>query len=425
MKTSIFIFSIVTILLVKTSVFGQADYELLFLNGSYDEILALSEDKKNPEDIYWNAVINDKTGNSLRSIEVIKSGLHSYKSNERLENLLIEIQYKLGHYSQVFPLLEEHLAYPGNFMRYIGILEYQEKYEIAIDSLEERIKNDSVNLEYLVHLGNNYYQTDRELSAIRIFSKILEINPNDLLSASKLANLYIKTLLFDSAISVCNKSLEIDTSNRKIYKIKGIAYNKKNDHKGAEECFQYLLNQGDSSQFILKNLGLSEYFNYSYEESIEHLELAYANDPNDFDISFVLGRNYLNIDDPAPGIGYFMKADSILQADTIILSTVQNDLHEIYKFLGNYEMAVKCLEQAYEYNSKSEYLFYIAALHQRMENKQEAYNAYVAYIKAIPEKFDKDEDEDEEKLIRSVSLKAVAERNIERLKEDLFFEGEL
>ena len=404
---------------------AQEKYELLYLNNSYDALLEACQEKSTAEAYYWHALVLDKNGNWTEASSLLDTALIQFKENINLENLFIGIQFKLGRYSQITSLLTKHIDYPGNFIKYINILEFRGEYKQAILLLEEKIESDSTNLEYLSHLGDNYFQIDLILSSIETFKKILIINPSDLLSASKLANLYIRTKSYPQSIEICDKGLAIDSTSRKLYRAKGIASNKDGDYETSTKCFQYLYSQGDSSQFVLKNLGISEYYTHSTLAAIEHLELAYKNDSSDFDVCYVLGESYLNTNNQEPGLYYYNQADSLLQPDKTILSTIHNKKQSIYTSLGDFEMAIKSYKTAYNYNPKPEYLFFIASLYQhQIKDKKEAIHYFQSFVDVLPEEGEASKEKEADQL-RTISMRDVAERNIEKLKEELFFNGEL
>lgn len=423
MKRSI-IFGIIIYLLITGTAFSQENYELLFLRSEFDRIEQLSRKLETPEDYYWHSFILDNKGKTLNAINYLEEGRAKYHNSTEIEQLLIEFLFRTGQYTQAKPLLQKYSDESMYFLKYISILEFEGEFHTAIRQLNIKLSEDSLNLEYLTHLGDNYYKIDSIQLAVGVFEDILVINPNDQLTAYKLANSYIKLKEYKPAIEICDIALKNDSTIKKFVQTKGIASFRLKNYKEAEACFKQLLLQGDSGKFILKHLGMSEFNTTEYKKSREHLLQAYKIDSNDFEICYMLGRCFLNSPTPAKGLYYFERVESLIQPDTILLSELYNDKHSIYSTLDMYEKALECYKKAYEYNPKPEYIFFIASYYQnKLDDKKRALEYYERFIELLPPKPDSDHEIEETQIV--ISLRKVAEDNIKLLKEELFFEGEV
>lgn len=316
MKTKLLIIFILT----GFSLGAQNRYEILYLKGEYSKIEILSNHFGDANDYYWNAMALDKNGKILKAIDVLQIGLEKYPNNELLEKLFIDLLYGTGQYSRVKPLLSKYLDYSEYFLKYIKVLEFEENYQDAIKKLKDKLQNDSLNIRYLSLLGDYYLQTDSIEASIKIFDRLIKINPNDQISMYKLAKLYIKKKAYVDAIDLANRVLLNDTENKKFLKIKGIAGFNINDFNMSAICFQLLLNQGDSSKFILKNLGVSQYKEDHFKEAQKKLYLAFKCDSSDYEVNIFLGNALANSNKPNDGLYYLNRADSLIQTNPIILS---------------------------------------------------------------------------------------------------------
>jgi tetratricopeptide (TPR) repeat protein len=369
-------------------------------------------------------MVLDKQGETLKAINILNEGLIKYPDNQTLEKLLIEYLYKTGQYAKAKPLLSKYPDNPDAFLKLISIMGFEGDYQLAIKHLNENIKKDSLNLEYISLLGDYYNQIDSTEASIKTFEKLITLNPNDLKNLNKLANLYIKNKNYSKAIEVCDVVLISDTTNKKFTLIKGIACFNNENFDIAAKCFRFLLDQGDSGKFVLKHLGVSEFRNSMHKDSREHLLLAYQADSNDFEINYFLGKSFLYSSTPGAGLFYLNRVDSLLQPDPNIISILHNDKQSIYSAMGNYTEALKSYEMAYKYNPKPEYIFFIASLYQnRLDNKKKALEYYEHFLTLLPPKPAPEHTYDENQI--TLSLRMAAETNITSLKEELFFEGEL
>jgi len=411
-------------ILISLKVFSQVDYEILFIKGDYDKILHKSKNLDIPNDYYWNSLILDKQGQSLKAIDILYEGLDKYSNNQTLEKLLIDFLYETGQYSQTKHLLSKYLDSPDVFLKLINILGFEGEYQKAINYLLDKIKSDTLNIEYFSLLGDYYNQIDSLTASTKVLEKLVILNPNDQKSLNKLANLYVKNKDYQNAIKVCDIVLVNDTINKKFARIKGIASFNMLNYNIAANCFKLLLEQGDSGKFVLKHLGVSEFRNNVFKESREHLLMAYNADSNDFEINYFLGKAFLNSPTPETGLYYLNRVDSLLQPDPKILSVLHYDKQSIYSAIGKYNDALKSYEMAYKYNPKPEYIFYMASLYQhKLDNKKKALEYYEHFLTQLPPKPESEHIYDEKQF--TVSLRTAAENNINTLKEELFFKGEL
>lgn len=409
---------------LSSSLFSQVNYETLFINGEYEKIIQESKNLVSSNDYYWNSLILDKQGESLRAIEILSDGLSKYTNNQMLEKLLIDLLYKTGQYSQTKLLLSKYLENNDMFLKFINILGFESEYKTAINYLTEKIKTDSLNIEFLGLLGDYYFQIENLAASIATLEKLVILNPNDQKNLNKLANLYIKSKDYVKAIRICDIVLEKDTLNKKFIRVKGIANFSNANFDIAANCFKKLLALHDSDKFILKNLGVSEFRSSSFKESREHLLMAYKLDSNDYEINYFLGKAYLNSPSPEAGLFYLNRVDSLLQPDPKIISTLYYDKQSIYSSIGKYNEALKSYEMAYKYDAKPEYIFYIASLYQyKLDNKKKALEYYERFISLLPPKPESEHIFDEKQI--TVSLRKAAETHIIDLKEEMFFKGEL
>lgn len=419
-RFSIFIF----LLIYSTTVFCQDNYELLYLNNNFDQIISIATNKNSMDDYFWLSLILDKKGKSIEAINTLEEGVLKYADNARLEIELANMYYETGIYAKALPYLKKHQANPGLFLKYIVVLEFQEDHNTAIKLLKRELIEDSLNLNYLSHLGDNYFDIDSIELAISYYDKILKQNPNDQSTAKKLASLYLKTKKYAKCVEVCDTILDSDSSNVKFIKYKGMANFNNGNFLDAEACFTFLNNSGDSSKFVLKHLGISEFHNSKFKKSREHLIDAFKLDSNDYETCFFMGKGYLNSPTPEKGIYFYNRVDSLLQADPLIISTLYAEKQSIYSSINKYEEALNCYMLAYKYNPKPEYLFFIASMYQNnLDDKKNAYKYYNLFLEKLPPKPESEHIYDEKQI--TISLRKVAENNIIKLKEELFFEGEL
>ncbi|MFC2129313.1 hypothetical protein ACFLQX_00885 [Bacteroidota bacterium] len=406
-------------------VLGQTNYELLYLEGNYEEIITKAHQLQSVEDYYWYAQAMSKQGKALQSIPILEKGRAEHQGQEKLELLLANLYYETGNFVKAKPLLENYSSSHEVFIRLIELLEFQDSYQEAIDLLEHRLQYDSLNLALLVHLGDNYYQKDSLKDAINFYDKVYKLNPDDQTTANKLASLLVKIKEYDRSIEICDSILWKDPLNRKFMRIKASASFSNKDYSTSQAYFKSLFALGDSGAFILKHLGISEFHLQIHKDSRKHLLAAYDKDPNDFETCFMLGREFLNSTTPEKGLFYLEAADSLLQPDSSVMAAIYLEKKSIYYTINDFDRMLECYKKAYEYDPQAKYIFYMASLYQNtFKEKELALEYYTRFLEMLPPPLDLSENPDREGQM-NITFKSAAENAIIELKEELFFEGKL
>ncbi len=409
----------------STYIFGQLNYELLYLERNYDVIIEEASQKDGVDDYYWHALALNDRGEKLLSSKVLEEGVAIHSGNQKLEFLLANLYFESGNFIKALPLLEKYSSSHEVFIRYIEILEFQNSYNEAIDLLENRLGYDSLTLSLLIHLGDNYYQLDSNKIAMRYYKKVYSINPDDQATANKLASILVKEKEYKKAIVVCDEILSNDSLNRKFIRIKGSASFSSQDFTTSNACFGHLYEMGDSSLFVLKHLGLGEIEEYLFAESRKHLLGAYEKDPNIHEVCFALGRGFFNSRTPEKGMMYLDRLDSLLQPDTSVLIAVILEKQTGYSILKEYDKALSCFLQANALDPQPKYLFFMASIYQhRLDDPQKALDLYTEFLEVLPPSPELSDSPDLEGQ-RVITLRSAAETMITELKEELFFEGKL
>lgn len=418
--------TLLLLLLFSITTAAQQQYDLLYLQGDLEQIQLRSAKFSDSDDYYWNALVSYEKGEVLAAIATLEAGLAIHTGVEKLECLLAKYYTEAGQYTLATPLLQKNSDRKDIFLLYIKSLVFAESYPLVIDRLAERLQQDSLNATYFKILGESYYHSDSLEEAIKCFEQALIINPKDQVVANKLVSLYLKHKEYKKAISVCNSMLLVDESNKKFVKLRAMANFNLPDFDAAIDDFSYLLNQGDSSRFVIKHLGISELSASRYVDGRKHLKCAYRMDSTDYETSFYLGKAYLNSQYPEKGLFYLNHTLELLKSDPKIVAAVYIEKQSIYSTLLDYEKALECYKMAYKYKAKPEYLFYIASSYENLiKDKKQALLYYEQFLEVLPQNSKESQDEWSKQEQITVSLKDVAEQRIVKLKEELFFEGSL
>jgi tetratricopeptide (TPR) repeat protein len=414
---------IIFLLLGKSAVSQQ--YEILFLKNNYNKIIDIAKDRINTNtctsnDYYWYSLSLNKKGQVVANTELLLSAVLRYPNNDELKKLLSSVYYQLGNYKEAIPILQKLTNDYESQTNLAKIYEFYSEYESANVIYKNLLKQDTANINYLRNIAKNYYRIDSLNLAATYYNDALIINFKDQPSALFLSKIYIELDSCEKSVNTCERILAYDSLNVKFIKQAAYSYFKCAKFNEAKKMFSKSLALGDTSTFILKYLGIAEMNSQDFHNGREHLLLSYQKDSSDFEVCFFLGRAYLNSMEQEKGLFFLCKADSIIQPKNELLLAISKERTSLYNALGMFEKELISHKRCYELSKAPEFLFYIASLYQnKLDNKEQALNYYKLFIDELPNK------ETSEQIMKNqmtISLKNIAENNITKLTEDLFFE---
>lgn len=127
------------------------------------------------------------------------------------------------------------------------------------------------------------------LIALSLYSRALELNPENVRIASSLVNLLLQTGDGKGALQVCNTALCYNPENRQIRQSKGLALYMLKEYSQADTVYTGLLAEGDSSFLNLKYGGAARYmFGHAFN-AVELLGKAYELDSTDVETALLYG----------------------------------------------------------------------------------------------------------------------------------------
>ena len=113
------------------------------------------------------------------------------------------------------------------------------------------------------------------LIALELYTRAMEINPENIRVASSLINSLLWKGDGKTALQVCDTALYYNPDNRQIRQSQGMALYMTKNYLKADTVYSGLLAEGDSSFINLKYAGASRYMSGHAIDAVEPLELAY------------------------------------------------------------------------------------------------------------------------------------------------------
>jgi len=146
--------------------------------------------------------------------------------------------------------------------------------------------------------------------------------------------------------------------------------------------YEVYLSKGDSAPDVLKNLGVSYYYEKCADEGLYLLDQCLTLKPNDPTTALFIGLCYKDLKDFKASLDYMNFAAKV--AIPSYLSDIYNQQGILYGLTREFRKSIEAYKKAYTLDSaKCELLFKIATTYEESQkDKTLAINYYNAYLKA-------------------------------------------
>lgn len=156
---------------------------------------------------------------------------------EQLAQALLK-QHKLSAASDCIEQITYRVPTAQNFSRLGDLYRQQNRFEEAIQSYQQALKQEPNNLEVIGNLGITYKANHNLEEAISCYQKIIELNPRSLPAWGNLGNVYQEQRKFEEALHCYKKTLELDPNNPMTFNNIGNLYLSQNDPQQAVKYYQ-------------------------------------------------------------------------------------------------------------------------------------------------------------------------------------------
>jgi tetratricopeptide (TPR) repeat protein len=258
--------------------------------------------------------------------------------------------------------------------------------------------------------------------AIFYYQNALRLNPYDLDSYKRLANLQNTEKFFDQAINTCQTGLSYYPEDITLKKLLGYGYYLNKELDTAAIIFNEVIAKGDTSFFSLKYLGLTYFEMQQFEKAADILLQSVDLMDDDPEVLFFLGSAYGRYGEYAKGVMYLNKALKVLEPPPKQVANIFEEFAYLYREMGKYELSVEYLKKAYRNSAKPILSFKMGQIFDLyLDNKKLAIDYYDGYLTmaSINDSVQTDiillnTDEKE--------LKEYVKNRIRQLEEEMFFE---
>ena len=401
---------------ISTVTFSQENIDLLILSKKYDAALQQIENKiqNHPQaELYLKkGMVYNQLQNFGEAVKAFSAARELAPNQPEILQELAEAHAVLGNYYDALPYFNRaaqidstNMQLAGKLGRnYINLKNYRKGYEV----FDKIFRVDSTNIFWNKQFAYCAYQINKKKQAIKLYEKVLEMNPRDYSSYFNLLKLYATGKDNEKIISLIESGLEQFPNEPDFYlEMANFQFSLSNYEFAIPEFEKYYSAGGDSIYKINLNYAISCYFAGDEQKSLKILRSLYRLNPND---SFVLFyRSLCN-----KQLAKYEEAEKYMEG--AIDMSYPTYLPEMYHHLGQilgqqrkFKESIEALKKTYELDPGShEVLFEIATTYEEFNsNKTLALNYYRIYLKQGGE------------AVKNINY---ALDRIERIKEDMFFE---
>lgn len=278
---------------------------------------------------------------------------------------------------------------------YLNIRSFKEPYSILL-ALQ---KKDSTILVVNKLLAVSAMKTGHDSLAIALFTKVIVLNSTDLNNYYNLATLYQKKENFEKAVEVLNRGYEVFPEEKSLLSRIGDLQFAKRAYGKAAQSYEKFLVSGDSIPEVLKNLGISYYYEKNPQKGLPLLLKCLTLKPNDPVAGLFTGLCYKDLGEIPESIAYLNFSAKI--ATPYYVSDIYNQLGNIYGQKKEYRTSVGWLKKAYALDTaKCDVLFKIANTYDLWQkDKSPALRYYNKYLNS------KKDDTDYQRQLTEYALK--------------------
>lgn len=278
------------------------------------------------------------------------------------------------------------------------------KLEYGITDCKKALNIDASNIEAREKLARLYKITNKPLKAIDEFSKIIEIDENQITAYIELIDLYTKEKALESAINVAKKGNDVFGDRSNFNDIEAKLYFDLGDYESAlnvvsDETLKAKIllqdEKNDEAKAILDKLNPS--IMEKEKKALYYLLMAqYSYNTKNFDEAFKYIDEYIKILGPNP-IGFQMKALCFEEKGDDFMATY--NYAYMNKLMGKFDEALVEFNNAYTLNPKNkDVLIELAKLY---EANKEKYTAIDFWQKV----YDLDGDEYAKNILKDFYIK--------------------
>lgn len=249
---------------------------------------------------------------------------------------------------------------------------------------KEIVKLDSTNFNAYKQLAG-LYPEDFNVQKWKYLKQANKLNPIDADVVFQISEMYIKMNLLSMADSVLKPAIEADSNNIRLLKIKLPLLLANNKLDGAILTGEKLFALGDSTNFVLNNLGKVYYKKKDFQKGLDcfkkiMLSAPYGNES----LFYNMALCYRGLKDYLSATDYLKKAINAGISKNILLYYTK--MGESFEQAGKFEAAASTYKKGAFYDNDGSLLYILAQIYdKKLNQKTNAIITYGQVLKSLPE----------------------------------------
>jgi len=246
------------------------------------------------------------------------------------------------------------------------------------------LKIDSTNFTVYKQLAS-LNKGEMNLAKIDYLQKANAINPTDADVVFDLCEIYFKMNFFDKASNILEPALSADSTNLQLLKMKMPISMAKKKYDETIQTGQKLLSYGDSTTFVLNNLGKSYFFVLDYKNALKSFLAIESKSMDSEALYYSIGLSYRGLKDYKSAIPYLEKA--IQEGISTKIASYYGLLGDSYENVNKNTEANASYKKGLQFDNNGSLLYNIALVYEtKLSDKKSAIDYYEQYLKTINEK---------------------------------------
>ena len=245
----------------------------------------------------------------------------------------------------------------------------------------EILKLDSTNFNVYKQLA---YLTKNDAidTRLKYLGKANELNNSDADIAFDLAEHYFKMDMFQKASDVLAPALAADSANLQLLKMKMPINLAIKNYNETIATGNKLLSYGDSSAFVLNNLGKAYYVTLDYQNALKSFLMIKQQAGDGEQLYFNIARSYRGVKDYKNAVVYLQK--TISEAVSPSVASYYGLLGDSFENIDKNEDANKAYKKGLDFENDGSLLYNIALVYEtKLNDKKNAISYYEQYLKTV------------------------------------------
>lgn len=359
-------------------------------------------------------VLNTLMQRDTTGLKVLADLAECYKATGNLRQAA-------GCYQKAIDLQPENKFFR---LQQIRALLAAEDYETARSASHAWLERDSVSAIGYKCLGLAYEGMQDLTSAFLSYNIAYRRDSLDAQVVARIANIFNNNQQYQEAVEVTECYRLSDTTHIDVNRQNAKAYCMLKEYKKAVERYEALKRQGDNSFLTTYYLGMSHYGDYWFYGAYENLKEAYQKNPTDVNVLYYLAKASGRTSWKKEGATYMEEAFRLAVPSDSMMIRLYDGLAECYRYAGEFRKRREALLQLYTYTQEKKLLYEVASTYEVAKDAKNAVRYYEKFMALVPEEERYVLDESGQPVDEQMTLYQHAWKQVKKLKEEAFFQGE-